>query len=149
MSKSNFTTESDYESAYCMDSTVQNQQHDKLSQVLQQFADQDLLRVERIDKRDSSGHVTDILNEQGQILAKVSGWLVGQDFAMGWRDEYTKWTNILDDEYVEILLMIDHNPLPKLPEFAGCKNQAACNLDDFGDYKIKIKRAHVTDFFDE
>ena len=118
-----------------------------MNQILQNFADQGLIRVERIDEPDSSGHITDILDKHGDIITTVSGWLVGQDFSEGWRDKYTKWTNILDDDYIEILLMINRNILIKLPEFAECKNHAVCNLDYFGDYKIKIKRSYVVDDF--
>ena len=133
-------------STFCIDNDTLNDQYDKINKVLQDFSDNDLLRVKRIDRRES-GHITEILNEHGDIQATMYGFLVGQDFLEGWRNTYTKWTNFLDDEYIEILLMINHDILPKLPEFSKCKNQATCNLDYFCDYKIKIKRSHVTDLF--
>jgi hypothetical protein len=142
-------SESNYKPPYYMTNDLEKQD-EQMCKILQNFADQGLLRVERFDrinKRDS-GHVVDILDKSGNHLTTMAGWLAGQDKYMGWRETYTKWTNVLDDEYIEILLMINRDVLPILPEFAGCKNQAACNLDYFGDYKIKIKRDHVADYFD-
>jgi hypothetical protein len=117
------------------------QEQNKLTTILQQFANDDRIHV----KRYREGHNVTLISADGTSDI-VEGWLSSQDMAEGWIKKYSLWTEDQGNGYISINLMIGSNVVPSLPEFAGCSNHSLCNLDDFHSFTITIKRELVQDF---
>jgi hypothetical protein len=113
---------------------------DKMTTILQQFANQDRIRV----KRYREGQRISFLSLDG-TTDDVEGWLSSQDIAQGWIEKYSLWTQDEGNGYISIKLMISSDIVPSLPEFNGCSNASMCNLDDFHSFTITIKREFVVD----
>ena len=120
------------------------QSEHQLGELLQTLANEDRLLVNRFEDYQETTVKANATNAEHSFR----GCLEGQDFAMGWDEEYCKATKVLEDGYIEIELMVDIGPwFPQDGEFKGIRLRSVCNMEDFKTYSIRIKRECVVDHF--
>jgi hypothetical protein len=120
------------------------QSEHQLGELLQHLANEDRLLVNRFEDYQETTVKATATNAEHSFR----GCLVGQDFAMGWSEEYCKATKVLEDGYIEIQLMVDIDTwFPRDGEFKDIRLRSVCNLEDFKTYSIRIKRECVVDHF--